>query len=339
MPLLRPSWIRGEGFGRIEMKTLCISLNGSIFKTSSMLTSISTTAWIYLNRQTLNRGIGEGELWKKEYPLCWGLQLVGMEKRFGDNLWEQDERSRRLAFLGRISADRTPPLKSRTRTFSHLRVDEVGERHGKANRSFVEPRTSLSPHLVAKDVKEESNIENALEDLKEVQSKYAMIRRDSHFVSNLPARELVPIDIVELRGGEKVPADVHILSLISSMRSHRILREMLQPSPLPRVTRDNSQIEEGPKFSSTNNGQLVAKDATSGTTMEKPSKDAKDYGVVNVEANAYVKSPVTLEVTSSILHLEMSGMHTLEKTKSESELNEWRYLVTMESPGIEFEKT
>eukprot|EP01018_Ginkgo_biloba_P013394 Gb_19554 [translate_table: standard] len=72
---------------------------------------------------------------------------------------------------------------------------------------------------------------------------------------------------------------------------------------LPEIT---PQVEEGPKFSSTNNGQLVAKDfvsgtiidaeklgdsnvsesvsipAAPGTTVEKPSNDAKDNGVANV---------------------------------------------------------
>ncbi|KAF5751500.1 Endoplasmic reticulum [Tripterygium wilfordii] len=63
---------------------------------------------------------------------------------------------------------------------------------------------------------QESNAEKALEALKEIQSEQATVIRDGKKISNLPAKELVPGDIVELRVGDKVPADMRVLSLISS---------------------------------------------------------------------------------------------------------------------------
>ncbi|PKU73574.1 Calcium-transporting ATPase, endoplasmic reticulum-type [Dendrobium catenatum] len=60
---------------------------------------------------------------------------------------------------------------------------------------------------------QESNAEKALEALKEMQYENAKVFRDGYFVPDLPARELVPGDIVELRVGDKVPADKRIAAL------------------------------------------------------------------------------------------------------------------------------
>ncbi|MED6110074.1 Calcium-transporting ATPase 4, endoplasmic reticulum-type [Stylosanthes scabra] len=62
----------------------------------------------------------------------------------------------------------------------------------------------------------ERNAENALEALKEIQSEHATVIRDGKKVHNLPARELVPGDIVELKVGDKVPADMRVAELVSS---------------------------------------------------------------------------------------------------------------------------
>lgn len=63
---------------------------------------------------------------------------------------------------------------------------------------------------------QESNAERALEALKEMQSEHAKVIRDGEYVVDLPARELVPGDIVELRVGDKVPADMRIVTLKTS---------------------------------------------------------------------------------------------------------------------------
>ncbi|KAI4340098.1 hypothetical protein MLD38_024967 [Melastoma candidum] len=63
---------------------------------------------------------------------------------------------------------------------------------------------------------QESNAEKALEALKEIQSEHATVIRDGKKVHDLPAKELVPGDIVELKVGDKVPADMRVVELVSS---------------------------------------------------------------------------------------------------------------------------
>ena len=56
------------------------------------------------------------------------------------------------------------------------------------------------------------NAEAALEALKDLQPENAHCLRDGE-VKVIPARELVPGDIVEVRVGDKVPADLRLISL------------------------------------------------------------------------------------------------------------------------------
>ncbi|XP_057981508.1 calcium-transporting ATPase, endoplasmic reticulum-type [Malania oleifera] len=63
---------------------------------------------------------------------------------------------------------------------------------------------------------QESNAEKALEALKDMQSESSKVLRDGYFVQDLPARELIPGDIVELRVGDKVPADMRVAALNTS---------------------------------------------------------------------------------------------------------------------------
>ncbi|XP_015947938.1 calcium-transporting ATPase, endoplasmic reticulum-type [Arachis duranensis] len=63
---------------------------------------------------------------------------------------------------------------------------------------------------------QENNAEKALEALKELQCESGKVLRDGNFVPDLPARELVPGDIVELRVGDKVPADMRVAALKTS---------------------------------------------------------------------------------------------------------------------------
>jgi Ca2+-transporting ATPase len=83
---------------------------------------------------------------------------------------------------------------------------------------FVEPLVIFLILIVNAivGVWQESNAEKALEALKEIQSEHATVIRDGMKIHNLPARELLPGDVVELRVGDTVPADMRVLQLISS---------------------------------------------------------------------------------------------------------------------------
>ncbi|KAL0723726.1 hypothetical protein Bca4012_038325 [Brassica carinata] len=84
--------------------------------------------------------------------------------------------------------------------------------------AFVEPHVVFLILIVNAIVGiwQETNAEKALEALKEIQSQQATVMRDGNKVSNLPAKELVVGDIVELRVGDKVPSDMCMVALISS---------------------------------------------------------------------------------------------------------------------------
>jgi Ca2+-transporting ATPase len=60
---------------------------------------------------------------------------------------------------------------------------------------------------------QESNAESALEALKEMQSETARCLRDGQWRHDFPARELVPGDFVEIRTGDRVPADARVFAL------------------------------------------------------------------------------------------------------------------------------
>ncbi|KDO73014.1 hypothetical protein CISIN_1g001751mg [Citrus sinensis] len=84
--------------------------------------------------------------------------------------------------------------------------------------AFVEPLVIFLILIVNAIVGiwQESNAEKALEALKEIQSEQATVTRDGKKIPSLSAKELVPGDIVELKVGDKVPADMRLLRLTSS---------------------------------------------------------------------------------------------------------------------------
>ncbi|KAL4335774.1 hypothetical protein GQ457_07G033970 [Hibiscus cannabinus] len=123
--------------------------------------------------------------------------------------------------------------------------DEGGEMQITA---FVEPLVIFLILIVNAIVGiwQESNAEKALEALKEIQSQHANVVRDGKKDSNLPAKELVPGDIVELRVGDKVPADMRVLSLISStvrVEQGSLTGESEAVSKNVKVVPENSDIQ------------------------------------------------------------------------------------------------
>jgi len=91
------------------------------------------------------------------------------------------------------------------------------EDHGEEGgwQAFVEPFVILLILVInaVVGVWQEHNAENALDALKQLQSCNAKCIRNGELLPNVPASELVPGDVVEIRVGDKVPADVRLLQL------------------------------------------------------------------------------------------------------------------------------
>lgn len=85
-------------------------------------------------------------------------------------------------------------------------------------KSFVEPLVILVILVLNAivGVWQESNAERALEALQEMNYATAHVLRDGTWISDLPARELVPGDVVKLSVGDKVPADGRVLELTTA---------------------------------------------------------------------------------------------------------------------------
>ena len=84
--------------------------------------------------------------------------------------------------------------------------------------AYVEPLVILAILVLNAlvGVWQESNAENALQALKDLQPDKARVIREDLMVSEIPARELVPGDIVELKVGDKVPADIRLAKLTTT---------------------------------------------------------------------------------------------------------------------------
>ena len=84
--------------------------------------------------------------------------------------------------------------------------------------AFVEPGVILLILVLnaVVGVWQESNAEAALEALKEMQPESAVVVRDGGKRASVPARELVPGDVVALAAGDRVPADARVLSLATA---------------------------------------------------------------------------------------------------------------------------
>ncbi|KAI6685713.1 hypothetical protein NL676_031626 [Syzygium grande] len=105
--------------------------------------------------------------------------------------------------------------------------------------AFVEPLVIFLILIVNAIVGiwQENNAEKALEALKEIQSEQAAVIRDGKKIPNLTAKELVPGDIVELKVGDKIPADMRVLNLdLSPGESEAV-------SKTAKVVPENSDIQ------------------------------------------------------------------------------------------------
>ncbi|OQR98363.1 calcium-transporting ATPase 1, endoplasmic reticulum-type [Thraustotheca clavata] len=112
-------------------------------------------------------------------------------------------------------------LAAATVSFALAWFDE--DNHEEGIGAYVEPFVILVILVLnaVVGVWQESNAESALEALKNLQPENARVLRNGH-MQTITARELVPGDIVEVRVGDKVPADMRLISLkTTAMRAEQ----------------------------------------------------------------------------------------------------------------------
>jgi magnesium-transporting ATPase (P-type) len=103
---------------------------------------------------------------------------------------------------------------------------------------------------------QEGKAERAMDAISNLLSRSAMVLRDSHF-REMPAERLVPGDLVQLRAGDRVPADLRLLRV----RELRIEEAALTGESLPvekqvSCTPDNAPVAE--RFNMAYSGTLVS---------------------------------------------------------------------------------
>jgi P-type Ca2+ transporter type 2C len=112
---------------------------------------------------------------------------------------------------------------------------------------------------------QETNAENALAALKQLQPEHATTLRNGRW-ETLTAAELVPGDVVEVRTGDRVPADMRLLKMNSTslrIEQSQLTGESQSVSKDPYITHEEDAVIQGKTnmlFSSTavSNGSAVA---------------------------------------------------------------------------------
>ena len=133
------------------------------------------------------------------------------------------------------------------------------EGDGEGASAYVEPIVILTILILNAivGVWQESNAEAALDALKDLQSEHArVIRNGKH--QTIEARELVPGDIVELSVGDKIPADMRLITIKTTNmyveqaqltgESQSVMKDI---DPLPASTEDIVQAKTNMLYSST----------------------------------------------------------------------------------------
>eukprot|EP00736_Rhodelphis_marinus_P006743 Rmarinus@m.20064 len=136
-------------------------------------------------------------------------------KEFGYNELEKEEPTPLWQLVLQQFDDILVKILLGAAVFSFILAAYEGAEGEEGVQAFVEPVVILLILIINAivGVWQESNAEKALEALKELQSQQARVWRDGEMIDDLDARELVPGDIVEVRVGDKIPADLRCLRL------------------------------------------------------------------------------------------------------------------------------
>jgi len=149
---------------------------------------------------TLEKGLTESE-------------VQARRKTYGANELEQEERTPLWKLVLEQFEDKLVQILLFAAALSFVLA--FFEEHLSWVEAFVEPAVILLILIINAivGVWQESNAENALEALKKMQSLHSPTLRDGSWIDHLPTEELVPGDVVQIRVGDRAPADVRLCKL------------------------------------------------------------------------------------------------------------------------------
>eukprot|EP00249_Psilotum_nudum_P019121 c27109_g1_i2 orf=105-3572(+) len=133
--------------------------------------------------------------------------------------------------------------------------------------SFTEPLIILAIIVLNAviGVWQETKAESNLQALKEIQSESARVLRNGKEILELPARELVPGDVVELRAGDKVAADMRVAYLKSG--TVRLQQASLTGESQPVLKQSDAEADEDVELQGKENMVFSGTTVTNGTCI------------------------------------------------------------------------
>jgi Ca2+-transporting ATPase len=140
-------------------------------------------------------------------------EVASRQEKFGRNELEQEEKTPLWKLVLEQFDDQLVQILLAAAALSFfLAFFEESEDGGTAMEAFVEPAVILLILIINAivGVWQEANAENALEALKKMQSLHTPCLRNGAWIDQLETEELVPGDIVQIKVGDKAPADVRL---------------------------------------------------------------------------------------------------------------------------------
>ncbi|KAJ7535384.1 hypothetical protein O6H91_12G030800 [Diphasiastrum complanatum] len=185
--------------------------------------------------------------------------------------------------------------------------------------AFTEPLVILAIIILNAiiGVWQENKAENTLQALKELQSNSARVLREGKTILDLPARELVPGDVVELRAGDKVAADMRVALLKSG--TIRLQQASLTGESQPVMKQTNFGLDEHVELQGKDNMVFAGTTVTNGSCTCIVTETGMDTEIGKIQTQiqdaslAEYDSPLTqkLDQFADLLTKVVGGICTI----------------------------
>jgi len=195
--------------------------------TPTPTTTSSSTPLLQYNATTADAGATPiADLWQQLDTRPEGLSSVTAQQRlqqYGPNTLQQPPPKSILALIAEQFSDSLVQILLAVAVlsafFSVAEVLQADAGETAVWKSFVEPGVILAILILnaVVGVWQSRSASDSLAALEKLQAAVCTVFRDGRVASAVPVAELVPGDVVELRTGDKVPADGRLVSLSSSV--------------------------------------------------------------------------------------------------------------------------